>query len=268
MSYWQDKIVLVTGASSGFGLVLAEHFAAAGSHVVLVARSANTIFDLAAAWNEQGRAATAIPADVTDASGVAALFKQVDEKFGRLDLLANIAGKSARGEVKNTTVEQFRESIELNFLAAVACTNAALPMLLESRGHVVQMGSLASKGASRFIGPYPASKFPLAAYSQQLRLELGPEGLHTLLVCPGPISRDDPTPRGYAGIDALPPDAAKPGGGVKVSGIDPHLLAEKILRACEQRKPELVIPWKARILFALSQLSPTLGDWLTRKMSA
>jgi hypothetical protein len=65
----------------------------------------------------------------------------------------------------------------------------------------------------------------------------------------------------------LPESARKPGAGVKTSAIRPELLAAKILTACENRKPELIVPWKARILFTLQQLSPRLGDWLVRKMT-
>ena len=65
---------------------------------------------------------------------------------------------------------------------------------LRRRGHVVNLGSLAAKTAARWMGAYPATKFALAAYTQQLRLELGPEGLHVLLVCPGPVARKDDRP--------------------------------------------------------------------------
>ena len=117
------------------------------------------------------------------------------------------------------------------------------------------------------IAELPEPLAALAAYSQQLRLELGPQGLHVLLVCPGPLARD--TNRTY-GADAdphLPPEAARPGGGVKTKAIDPADLAERILVACQRRRPEIVIPAKARLVFALSQLWPSLGDYLLRKFT-
>jgi short-subunit dehydrogenase len=144
-------------------------------------------------------------------------------------------------------------------------TRAALPHLLEARGHLVHIGSLGSKAASKFLGAYPASKFPLAAYAQQLRLELGPKGLHTLLVCPGPIRRDDAGQR-YREA-AVPANAREPGGGVKLPGIDADWLARRILRACERRQTELVVPARARLLFAIAQLWPTLGDWIINRMT-
>src|SRR5690606_33997713 len=132
--------------------------------------------------------------------------------------------------------------------SAVRVTRAALPHLLKSQGSVVLVGSLASKSASRFLGAYPATKFPLAAYAQQLRLELGTAGLHTLLVCPGPIRRTEAASRYAEQASGLPASAAQPGGGVKLKGLDPARLAEQVIRSCETRQAELIMPGKARLL--------------------
>ena len=192
---------------------------------------------------------------------------------GGLDLLCNCAGRSMRGTVLATPVVEFRDMFEVNFLSAVRCTQAFAPALAESHGHVVLVGSLASKVAAGYLGAYPASKFPLAALAQQLRIELGPGGPHVLLVCPGPIARDDAVAAGSGGryadqASGIPAAAQKPGGGAKVRAIDPCRLSEQILDACQQRRAELIVPGKARLLFALSQLSPRLGDWLLRRMTS
>ena len=208
-----------------------------------------------------------VAGDVTRQADVERLVSTVVGEQGRLDLLVNCAGRSSRGAIVETTAEQFQELLELNFLAAVRTTQAALPHLLKARGHVVQIGSLAAKTASPHLGAYPASKFPLAAYCQQLRLELGPQGLHVLLVCPGPLRRDDAGTRYDAASANLPDSARKPGGGVKLKGIDPDWLARRILTACERRKAELIVPGKARLLFAISQLWPSLGDWIVKRMT-
>jgi short-subunit dehydrogenase len=139
--------------------------------------------------------------------------------------------------------------------------------LIANRGHLVNIGSLSAKTASRFLGAYPASKFPVAAYSQQLRLELAPQGVHVLLVCPGPLAREDAGRRYDAQAADLPDTARRPGGGVKLKGISPPRLARKIVQYCQRRRPELVMPARARVLFALAQLSPTLGDWILKKMT-
>ena len=125
-------------------------------------------------------------------------------RFGRLDVLVNNAGRSMRGKVLDATPEQFRDLMELNLIALVRCTRAAVPELLRRQGHVVNIGSLASKAASRWVGAYPATKHAVAAYSQQLRLELGPQGLHVLLVCPGPIERKNPRLYPLAGLEDVP----------------------------------------------------------------
>lgn len=265
MTYWTNKVVLVTGASAGLGVEIARAFAQHGAKVVVAARGAEALEKSAASLRSDGLDVVGIPADVTRQTDVERLLQATVERCGRLDVLVNNAGKSARRAVLDTTAEDFAALIELNLLAMVRCTRAAAAHLLKTRGSVVNIGSLASKSAGPYLGAYPASKFAVAAYSQQLRLELGPHGLHVLLVCPGPIARIEPRVVDEAELARLPASARRPGGGVKTKAIDPADLAEDIVAACQSRQAELVRPAKARILFALAQLSPRLGDWLVRR---
>jgi len=262
MSYWHDKAVLVTGGSSGLGRVIAETFAAAGARVAIVGLEADVVARAADEMLSSGRDVLAVHADVTRPEDVERLFRQVLEQFARLDVLVNAAGRSMRGRLLDTTPDQFRDLMELNLIATVRCTQAAVPHLLAQRGHVVNIGSLAAKSAARWVGAYPATKHAVAAFSQQLRLELGPEGLHVLLVCPGPIARKDPRLYPMEDLEGDARSAMAPGGGVKIRGIPPEKVAGAILRACQRRIPELIIPRKARLLFAISQLCPRLGDWI------
>lgn len=268
MSYWSGKTAIVTGASGGLGLHVAEALVRAGANVALAARTAGPLEAAVAKLNGFGAGtAVGIPTDVLRDDEVTNLVGRTIERFGRLDLLVNNAGLSMRKAVLETTVDEFREMLELNFLALVRCTRAASPHLLAARGHLVNIGSLAGKSASRWLGGYPPSKFAVTAYSQQLRLELEPQGLHVLLVCPGPIARDDARVRSPEELANLPPEARRPGGGVKTGRIRPDVLAAKILAACERRKRELIVPWYARIVFTLMQTSPTVADWLVRKLT-
>jgi len=282
MSYWQNKVAIVTGGSSGLGLAIAKQLYASGSTVVLAARDAERLKGATSDVRKERTELTTGPVkgsgieqygaigiscDITRDDQVESLLGQTLERYGQLDMLVNCAGKSSRGKVLETTPEQFQEMWELNFLALVRCTRAAAPYLLKSRGHLVNIGSLAAKTASKFLGPYPATKFAVAAYTQQLRLELEPEGLHVLLVCPGPIKRDDAGQRYMEQANQLPDTASQPGGGVKLKRLEPEQLAKKILTACERRKKELVIPIKSRVLFAMSQISPSFGDWLVNWMT-
>ncbi len=267
MSNWQNQVVLITGASSGLGRHLAGAFARVGCRVILVARGAEALESAAEELRAAGGQATPLPCDLTSDADVERLVERVRGEFGRLDVLVNNAGRSARGALRDTPVSQFEELIELNLLAVVRLTRAALPLLLAARGQVVNIGSLAAKSAGRWLGAYPASKFALAAYTQQLRLELADEGLHVLLVCPGPIARTESSQRPRYETAGLPSEAARPGGGVKTKALDPDRLAGEILTACQRRDPELIRPRKARLLFVLSQWSPRLGDWLIRRMT-
>jgi NAD(P)-dependent dehydrogenase (short-subunit alcohol dehydrogenase family) len=265
--YWAEKVVLVTGSSSGLGRALAEAFARSGANIVLAARSIDALEAVAADLRSLGTQVLAIPADVTRQDQVENLFAQVVKQFGRLDVLVNNVGRSTRAPLLETTPEDFATLMDINFLSAVRCTRAAVPLLIHSRGHLVNIGSLSGKSASRYVGAYAATKFALAAYTQQLRLELEPLGVHVLLVSPGPIARDDLSQR-YAGqLEGLPARAAKPGAGVRISPIRPEKLSQAILKACRRRQAELVYPPMARLFIAVIQLFPRLGDWLVRKMT-
>jgi len=261
-NYWQDKICVVTGASAGLGLAVARALAARRAKIVLVARRKESLEVAAAGLVATATAVLPVVADVTRQEDVVRLSQTVFDHFGSADFLCNCAGRSARSNVLDTPPGEFQKMLDVNFLAAVRTTQAFADTLLEHRGHVVNVGSLASKVAPRFLGGYPASKFALAAFSQQLRLELGPQGLHVLLVCPGPIQRADPAPRYQQEGVNLPASAHQPGAGAKLRGIEPEWLADKILDACERRRLELVVPWKVRLLVALAQLAPRLADWL------
>ena len=266
-SYWDGKVVLITGGSSGLGRALAESFAQAGADVVVSARSADALEAVAAGLREFGAQALAIPADVTQQDQVESLIEQTVKHFGRLDVLVNNVGRSARAAVLDVTPEDFQNLFDLNFLGAVRCTRAAAPYLMQARGHIVNIGSLSGKSASRYVGAYSVSKFALAAYTQQLRLELAPQGVHVLLVSPGPIAREDSGQRYADQLEGLPPSAAKPGAGVRIQPIRVEKLAKVILRACRRRQPELIYPGLARLFIAVIQLFPRIGDWLVRKMT-
>ncbi|MCI0333295.1 MAG: SDR family NAD(P)-dependent oxidoreductase [Planctomycetes bacterium] len=270
MSYWRDKRAVVTGGSAGLGRALANVLVDRGARVAIVARGKEALDATSQELKARGGNVLAVAADVTSQSDVDRLASTVQSAWGGLDLLCHCAGRSMRGTALSTSVDEFRDLIETNFLSAVRCTQAFAVALSESHGHLVLIGSLASKVAAGYLGAYPASKFPLAAFAQQLRMEMGNKGLHALLVCPGPIARDDRQSAGARYVTQAPdvPAAAhQPGGGAKVRAIDPRWLAEKILRACEQRRAELIVPRRARLLFTISQFSPRMGDWLLRKMT-
>jgi len=266
LSFWHNKVALVIGGSAGLGRHLVETFARAGARVAFCGRRPQPLEHTASELKMQfGGTPLPLQADLTQEADAARVIDATIEQFGQLDVLVNCAGRSHRSAILETTPSDFEELWKLNFLAAVHTTRAAAPHLMSRRGSLVNIGSLASKVSSPYLGAYPASKFALAAYSQQLRLELGEQGLHVLLVCPGPIRREDAGSRYDRQADSLPESARRPGGGAKLQAIDPAELASRILHACQRRKSELVIPRKARLLFAIAQLWPNWGDRILKK---
>ncbi len=276
MSYWENKRALILGGSSGLGRALAEVLLDRGARVAIAARGQAALSKAAAALATHGSEVVPLQADVTSAADVERLAIALNERWHGIDLVAHCAGRSMRGDAITTPPSKFHELWELNFLSAVRVAQAFTPALLRSRGHVVLVSSLAGKCAPRYLGAYPASKFPLTAFAQQLRMELGPRGVHTLLVSPGPIARtaggasgSESIPNRYADQTGdLPESATRPGGGARLKAIDPLVLAQRILAACEGRRSELVVPAKTKLLFALAELWPTLGDRILRRNSS
>jgi uncharacterized protein len=264
--HWKKKVVLVTGGSAGLGLEIARAFGRTGARVAIVGRDVARLEAAKSQLTQETIECAAISADVGADEGASRAVVETIAAFGGIDVLVNNVGVSTRGRAIDATPEDFQRLWESNFLSAVRMTRAASQPLIERKGSIVNIGSLASKVGSPHIGAYAAAKFPLAAYSQQLRLEMAGDGLHVLLVCPGPIRRADSGARYQSQTANLPASAQAPGGGVKLKGLDPAYVANQVVRACELRKKELVLPWKARILFAISQLSAEWGDWLLLKM--
>src|SRR5262245_4171210 len=223
--YWSGKVVIVTGGSSGLGRALAEAFARSGADVVVAARSIERLESAAVELRGFGTRVAAIAVDVTRQEQVDSLIEQTVAQFGRLDVLVNNVGRSTRGALADTSAEEFAALMDINFYSAVRCTRAALPHLIRNRGHLVNIGSLSGKSASRYVGAYSATKFALAAYTQQLRMELRGYGVHVMLVSSGPISREDAGRRYADKMDGLPERAAKPGAGVRISPVRPERLA-------------------------------------------
>ncbi|NIL97743.1 MAG: SDR family oxidoreductase [Planctomycetales bacterium] len=265
MSYWSDKVAVITGGSRGLGFAIASAFASAGARIVVAARDPDSLARCESELRAGGADVTTVVTDVTQAGQIERMVSHTVERYGRLDVLVNNVGHSMRGDIAATAPEVFEELMGVNFLATVRCTHAALPHLLAARGHLVNIGSLAAKIPAPHLGAYPATKFAVAGYTHQLRLELEPRGLHVLLVCPGPILHPQGSSR-YDHMTAGLPDAARqPGGTRQLKPIPPAHVAKKILRYCQRRKPELVIPGKVRLLLAVAQLSPSLADKIIRR---
>ena len=266
MANWKNKVVVVTGGSEGLGKTIGIEFASRGAQVVLLARNQDKLTAVVESARSSDLEIDYVVADVTQDSEVESALKQIIEKHQRIDIWINNVGKSTRVRLEDCKVEDYKAQIEINFYSAVRCTLAVLDHLTASCGQVVNIGSLASKTGWPNVAPYSASKHALTAFCHQMRLE-GPANVNCLHVCTGPIRRADAGSRYQEQAATMGDAAAQPGAGVKLKGIEPEWLAAKIIRACEKRKSELVVPGYSRILFAITQLSPSLGDFLLRRSS-
>ncbi len=262
MSSWSQKVVAVTGGSAGLGLTIAKQFAARGAKIALISRTRETLQK--AASNFDASKVFTVSADVTDSHQISDAFAKIVDHFGQLDALVNNVGKSCRTELFAATNDDYRSFMEINFLAAVNCTTAAIKALERTSGHVVNIGSLSCKTAWPFMAPYTTSKFALAAFNHHLRLE-GPSNVHYMLVCPGPIKRDDAGVRYDDQTDGLPDSARKPGAGARIRGISPEKLADQIIAGCEKRKLE-IMPLRTRLAYVALAWSPRLGDWILGRL--
>jgi NADP-dependent 3-hydroxy acid dehydrogenase YdfG len=179
----QDRVWFITGASSGFGQALAEAVLAKGERVVLTARRVDRLNALA--QKHDGRA-MAISLDVTNASAREKAVKDAVARFGRIDVLANIAGRGSLGAVEEFAPDQLREQMELNFFAAAELTRAVLPQMRAQRsGHILNLTSIGGLVSMGGFGAYCAAKFALEAWSEALRDEVAPLGIRVTIIEPG-----------------------------------------------------------------------------------
>ena len=178
-----SKVYLITGASSGFGRALAQAVLERGESAVVLARRADA---LDAIVREYSSRAIAVGADVTDATSRELAVRRAIERFGRIDVLANIAGRGSLGACEEFSPDQLREQMEVNFFAAAELTRAVLPMMRRQRaGHILNLTSIGGVASYPGFGPYCASKFALEGWSEALREEVRPLGIRVTIVEPG-----------------------------------------------------------------------------------
>lgn len=179
------KCILITGGSSGIGLATAQALGARGARLLLTARRPGPLEAAATELRGRGVDAHAVAADVTTETGRAAMLDAARQTFGRIDVLINNAGGVRAGRLENTTEAEIRAMIDVDLLAPILLTRAALPDLRRSgQGMVLNVTGGSAFFGMPFYATYSATKAGLARFGEAMRRELGGEGVHVMTVYP------------------------------------------------------------------------------------
>jgi len=185
---FEGRTVVVTGASSGIGEAASRQFAAEGANVVLAARSAVNLENVASGIAADGGVAMAVPTDVSDASACALLLEAAQAKFGAVHVLVNNAGYNFRGPVEEAPSAELARIVDVNLKAPIVLTRLALPYLRRSgKAAIVNVASLAGRIPLPYEATYSATKFGLRAFTFALAEELESTGITVSAVSPGPV---------------------------------------------------------------------------------
>lgn len=235
-----QKVVVITGASSGIGRATAQAFARRGARLVLAARNKQALIDVSAECADLGAVAIVVPTDVTDADAVAALARQAHEAFGRIDVWINNAGVGLFGPFSNAGIEAHRRVVETNLFGAMNGVAAVLPYFLEQHhGVMITNISLGGFAPVPFAAAYTASKFGLRGFMAGLRQELAEErDVRICSVFPAVID----TP-GFQHGSNVSDAALKPGPLL----FPPEKVAAAMVRLALHPRDELPVGWPAHL---------------------
>ena len=258
---FKDKVVVITGASSGIGKACAEEFASRGANVVLAARQFVTLCEVTAELEKKyGVKALAVQADVSSEQDCKLLIAQAVTTFGKIDILINNAGLSMRALFSDTDLSVLKNLMDVNFWGTVYCTKYALPEILKSKGSVVGVSSIAGyRGLPGRTG-YSASKFAMNGFMESLRTELLKTGVHVMVACPGFTTSN-------IRFAALSSDGQAHGETSMEEGkmMTAETVASVIVDGVAARKRTLVMTSQGKLTVWVNKLLPALADALVFK---
>jgi len=261
---FKDQVVIITGASSGIGWELALQLADQGAWLVLAARHADKLAELAQACRERGGRALDVPTDVTQPEACQALVTRALAAFSRIDMLVNNAGISMWARFDEVTdLSIFEKIIRINYLGSMYCTFYALPYLKQSHGRIVAISSLTGKTGVPLRSGYAASKHAVVGFFDSLRIELDGTGVSVTLVYPGFVSTG-----GQA--RAFGPDGKPLGDNpLQIEKVMPTTeCARAILHAAADRRREEIMTLRGKLGQWLKLIAPGLVDNIARKAIA
>jgi hypothetical protein len=256
-----DRVVLITGASSGIGAALAGELAGRGCRLALTARRADRLESLADHCRRLGAQVVVLPADLGDTEVADKLIIDTVAAFGRLDVLVNNAGYGLPSPFAEAEPADIVRQLDVNLVSPILLARFALPHLIASHGTVINVGSSLTAIAVPAYGVYGTTKMGMAYWNDALRRELRPRGVHVCLVEPGPVSTDFfDSAAGPANVEPspwqmLPPPFAK---------ARPDDVARRIARLIDRPRRRLSVlrrvVWPMRLMGSLFRAVPALGD--------
>jgi short-subunit dehydrogenase len=256
--FFTNKIVAVTGGSEGIGKALVDILLSEGAKVATCGRSHDKLYELQSEYPSYPL--HTIVADVSNENDCRHFIESTIKVFGGIDILINNAGISMRALLKDSSIDVIRKVMDVNFFGTVYCTKYALKSLIERKGIVVGVSSIAGYRGLPGRSGYSASKFALQGWLEAIRTELMDDGVHVMWVCPGfTTSNIRNTALNKEGVPQgdTPLDESK-----LMSASD---CAEHILKAIKKKKRTLVLTFTGRETVFINKFFPGLADKLVKK---
>lgn len=262
IKYFKDKVIIITGASSGIGLATARSFASLDSKVVMAARSYEKLLALRDEMPNPENV-MCVKADVAVEADCKNLIAKTVEQFGRIDILVNNAGISMRAMFNDLDLDVIRKLMDTNFWGTIYCTKFALPYLLESKGSVV--GVISTAGYLGLPGRtgYSASKFAIRGFLSTLRVEHRYDGLHVMVFAPGFTASDIRN-------KALLADGSQQGMTPRNENkmMTAERVAQKMAYGLRFRKKEMLLTPVGKITKFFTYALPWFAEWCEYKIMA
>ncbi len=248
-----NKVVLITGASSGFGADSARLFARRGARVVLAARRLDRLQALAEEIQAAGGEALVAPVDVTRRAEVEAMVKTVLEVYGQVDILFNNAGFGRLDWLENLDPDRDIETqVAVNLTGLILVTRAVLPHMLARRaGHIIHMSSVAGWIAAPLYSVYAATKFGVRAFTDALRREVAPFGVRVSGIYPGPAATEFGQHSGQALKEFKTPAFLR---------MSSEAVARRVVWLAAHPRRAVILPWYYRPVFFFDAVVPGLVD--------
>jgi NAD(P)-dependent dehydrogenase (short-subunit alcohol dehydrogenase family) len=256
-----DKVVLITGGSSGIGRATALRLAGLGSKVVVASRDQKALDEVVHAATSVGAEALAVPTDVAERDQCRRAVETTVERFGRLDILICSAGLSMRAYFDHSDLGAMERVLRVNFLGTLYATSHALPYIKQTRGSLVALSSLTGLRGIPSYALYGASKFAIQGLYDSLRLELWREGVHVGVLAPGFV--DTPLRERVLGPDGRPWSKPPPPP-FRIWPVEKCV--DQLVRLLVKRRAQVNLPWYMGPLFLLDQVfGKWFGDRVLRK---